>query len=343
MLKGFKKILVANRGEIAIRVFRACSELGIKSVGIYSKEDKYSLFRTKADESYLIGEDKGPIDAYLDIDGIIELAKKRNVDAIHPGYGFLAENPEFVRKCEENGITFIGPSADIMNMMGDKINSKKIAKAVNVPTIPGIDKPIENAQEAKEIAAQIGYPIMLKASNGGGGRGMRVVYEERKLEREYETVCSESRKAFGADVIFIEKYVVDPKHIEVQILGDKYGNIVHLHERDCSVQRRHQKIIEYAPAFSLSEELRENICNDALKIAKHVGYINAGTLEFLVDSNGEYYFIEMNPRVQVEHTVTEMITGVDIVQSQILIAQGYRLDSERINIKSQEDIKVIGY
>ena len=343
MLKGFKKILVANRGEIAIRVFRACSELGIKSVGIYSKEDKYSLFRTKADESYLIGEDKGPIDAYLDIDGIIELAKKRNVDAIHPGYGFLAENPEFVRKCEENGITFIGPSADIMNMMGDKINSKKIAKAVNVPTIPGIDKPIENAQEAKEIAAQIGYPIMLKASNGGGGRGMRVVYEESKLEREYETVCSESRKAFGADVIFIEKYVVDPKHIEVQILGDKYGNIVHLHERDCSVQRRHQKIIEYAPAFSLSEELRENICNDALKIAKHVGYINAGTLEFLVDSNGEYYFIEMNPRVQVEHTVTEMITGVDIVQSQILIAQGYRLDSERINIKSQEDIKVIGY
>ena len=343
MLKGFKKILVANRGEIAIRVFRACSELGIKSVGIYSKEDKYSLFRTKADESYLIGEDKGPIDAYLDIDGIIELAKKRNVDAIHPGYGFLSENPEFVRKCEENGITFIGPSADIMNMMGDKINSKKIAKEVNVPTIPGIDSPIKSVQQAKDIANQIGYPIILKASNGGGGRGMRVVYEESKIELEYETVCSESRKAFGKDIIFIEKYISDPKHIEVQILGDKYGNIVHLYERDCSVQRRHQKIIEYAPAFSLSEELRKNICNDALKIAKHVGYVNAGTLEFLVDSNGEYYFIEMNPRVQVEHTVTEMITGVDIVQSQILIAQGYKLDSERINIKSQDDIKVMGY
>ena len=343
MLKRFNKILVANRGEIAIRVFRACSELGIKSVGIYSKEDKYSLFRTKADESYMIGADKGPVDAYLDIDGIIELAKKKNVDAIHPGYGFLSENPEFVRKCKENGITFIGPTAEIMNMMGDKINSKDIAKQVNVPIIPGVDKAIENAKEAKEIARKIGYPVMLKASNGGGGRGMRVVYEESKIELEYQTVCSESRKAFGEDIIFIEKYVEDPKHIEVQILGDIYGNIVHLYERDCSVQRRHQKIIEYAPAFSLPQKLREDICNDALKIAKHVGYINAGTLEFLVDSNGEYYFIEMNPRIQVEHTVTEMITGIDIVQSQILISQGYRLDSDRINIKSQEDVKLRGY
>ena len=343
MVKDFKKILVANRGEIAIRVFRACSELGIRSVGIYSKEDKYSLFRTKADESYLIGEDKGPIDAYLDIDGIIKLAKDKKVDAIHPGYGFLAENAEFVRKCEENGITFIGPSADIMNMMGDKINSKKIAQAVNVPTIPGVNKPIKTSEEAIKVAEQIGYPIILKASNGGGGRGMRIVYEESKLPLEFETVCSESKKAFGEDVIFIEKYISDPKHIEVQVLGDKYGNIVHLYERDCSVQRRHQKIIEYAPAFSLSKQLRENICNDALKIAKHVGYVNAGTLEFLVDSTGEYYFIEMNPRVQVEHTVTEMITGIDIVQSQILIAQGYKLDSNKINIKSQDDIKTIGY
>jgi len=343
MLREFKKILVANRGEIAIRVFRACSELGIRSVGIYSKEDKYSLFRTKADESYLIGEDKGPIDAYLDIDGIIKLAKDKKVDAIHPGYGFLAENPEFVRKCEENGITFIGPSADIMNMMGDKINSKKIAQAVDVPTIPGFNKPIKTSEDAKRVASEIGYPIMLKASNGGGGRGMRIVYDESKLQLEYETVCSESRKAFGEDVIFIEKYIPDPKHIEVQILGDIYGNIVHLYERDCSVQRRHQKIIEYAPAFSLPKDLRERICNDALKIAKYVGYTNAGTLEFLVDSTGEYYFIEMNPRVQVEHTVTEMITGIDIVQSQILIAQGYRLDSDKINIKSQDDIKSIGY
>lgn len=343
MFKKFNKILVANRGEIAIRIFRACSELGIKSVGIYSKEDKYSLFRTKADESYLIGEDKGPIDAYLDIDSIIELAKKKNVDAIHPGYGFLSENPEFVKKCEKNGITFIGPSADIMNMMGDKINSKRIAKEVDVATIPGIDEPIKDVKRAKEIAKEIGYPIMLKASNGGGGRGMRVVYNESDLSIEYETACSESKKAFGEDMIFIEKYIANPKHIEVQILGDKYGNIVHLYERDCSVQRRHQKIIEYSPAFSLGDKLRENICNDAVKIAKHVGYINAGTLEFLVDDSGEYYFIEMNPRVQVEHTVTEMVTGIDIVQSQILIAQGYRLDSDEINIKSQEDVKLRGY
>lgn len=343
MLKKFNKILVANRGEIAIRIFRACSELGIKSVGIYSKEDKYGLFRTKADESYLIGEDKGPVDAYLDIDAIIDLAKRKNVDAIHPGYGFLSENPEFVRKCQENGIVFIGPSADIMNMMGDKINAKKIAKEVNVDTIPGIDKPIKTSEEAKRIAEEIGYPIMLKASNGGGGRGMRVVYNEKDLEIEYKTACSESRKAFGEDIIFIEKYIADPKHIEVQILGDKHGNIVHLYERDCSVQRRHQKIIEYAPAFSLDDELRERICKDAIKIAKHVGYVNAGTLEFLVDDSKHHYFIEMNPRVQVEHTVTEMITGIDIVQSQILIAQGYRLDSDEINIKSQEDVEVRGY
>lgn len=343
MLNKINKILVANRGEIAIRIFRACSELGIKSVGIYSKEDKYSLFRTKADESYLIGEDKGPIDAYLDIDGIIELAKSKNVDAIHPGYGFLSENPEFVKKCEENGIIFIGPSAEIMNMMGDKINSKQIAKEANVPTIPGIDEPIKSIEKAKEIANKIGYPIMLKASNGGGGRGMRVVYNEDSLGIEYETACSESRKAFGEDIIFIEKYIPNPKHIEVQILGDKFGNIVHLYERDCSVQRRHQKIIEYAPAFSLSTTLREQICSDAVKIAKHVGYVNAGTLEFLVDENEKFYFIEMNPRVQVEHTVTEMITGIDIVQSQILIAQGCKLEDEPINIKSQEDIQVRGY
>ena len=343
MLKKINKVLVANRGEIAIRIFRACSELGIKSVGIYSKEDKYGLFRTKADESYLIGEDKGPIDAYLDIDSIIDLAKRKNVDAIHPGYGFLSENPEFVRKCEENGIIFIGPSADIMSMMGDKINSKQIAKEVEVTTIPGIDKPIKTSEEAKEIANEIGYPIMLKASNGGGGRGMRVVYNESDLKIEYETACSESKKAFGEDIIFIEKYISNPKHIEVQILGDKHGNIVHLYERDCSVQRRHQKIIEYAPAFSIEDKLRQKICNDAIKIAKHVGYVNAGTLEFLVDDNGGHYFIEMNPRVQVEHTVTEMVTGIDIVQSQILIAQGHRLDSEEINIKSQEDVQIRGY
>jgi pyruvate carboxylase len=339
----FKKVLVANRGEIAIRIFRACAELGIRSVGIYSKEDKYSLFRTKADESYLIGEGKGPIDAYLDIDGIIDLAKRKGVDAIHPGYGFLSENPELVKKCEENNIVFIGPSANIMEVMGDKINSKSIAKKVDVPTIPGINYPIDNIDELKKVASDIGYPVMLKASNGGGGRGMRVIHSEDALEVEFNTACSESKKAFGKAMIFVEKYLRDPKHIEVQILGDKHGNIVHLYERDCSVQRRHQKIVEFAPAFSLDEKLRESICNDAVKISKHVGYVNAGTLEFLVDDDGSYYFIEMNPRIQVEHTITEMITGIDIVQSQILISQGYSLDSDVINIKSQEDIKVNGY
>ena len=343
MLKKFKKVLVAKRGEIAIRIFRACNELGIKSVGIYSKEDKYSLFRTKADESYLIGKDKGPIDAYLDIDGIIELAKEKNVDAIHPGYGFLAENPEFVRKCEENGIEFIGPSAEIMERMGDKINSKKVAHKVGVGTIPGVEEVIRSVDKAKEVAELIGYPIMIKASNGGGGRGMRVVYDEKNLASEYERACSESKKAFGEELIFIEKYIEDPKHIEVQVLGDKHGNLVHLYERDCSVQRRHQKIIEYAPAFSVDEKVRKEICSDAVKIAKEVGYVSAGTLEFLVDNKGNHYFIEMNPRIQVEHTVTEEVTGIDIVQSQILIAQGYKLDSEEIDIKSQDDIKVTGY
>ena len=343
MLKKFKKVLVANRGEIAIRIFRACNELGIRSVGIYSKEDKYSLFRTKADESYLIGKDKGPIDAYLDIDGIIELAKEKNVDAIHPGYGFLSENPEFVRKCEENGIVFIGPSASIMERMGDKINSKKVAHKVGVGTIPGVEEVIKSVEKAKEVADYLGYPVMIKASNGGGGRGMRVVYDEKNLALEYEMACSESRKAFGEDLIFIEKYIEDPKHIEVQVLGDQYGNLVHLYERDCSVQRRHQKIIEYAPAFSLDRKIREEICEDAVKIAKEVGYVSAGTLEFLVDAKGNHYFIEMNPRIQVEHTVTEEVTGIDIVQGQILIAEGHRLDDKEIDIKSQESISLTGY
>ena len=343
MLKKFNKVLVANRGEIAIRIFRACAELQIRSVGIYSEEDKYALFRTKADESYLIGEGKGPVDAYLDIDGIIALAKKKKVDAIHPGYGFLSENAEFARKCEENGITFIGPDSSIMEKLGDKINSKIVAHEANVPTIPGVEKALKTVKEAKAVAEKIGYPVMVKASNGGGGRGMRIVRRVEDLEIEFENARSESRKAFGEDLIFIEKYIEDPKHIEVQVLGDKYGNIVHLYERDCSVQRRHQKIIEFAPAFSLDPDVRERICQDAVRIAKHVGYSNAGTLEFLVDKNGDYYFIEMNTRVQVEHTVTEEVTGIDIVQSQILIAEGYKLSDPEINIQSQDDVQVRGY
>ncbi|WP_066499017.1 pyruvate carboxylase [Abyssisolibacter fermentans] len=343
MIKKFKRVLVANRGEIAIRVFRACSELGIRTVAIYSEEDKLSLFRTKADESYLIGRNKGPVDAYLNIDEILNLARKKGVDAIHPGYGFLSENPEFARKCKEAGIEFIGPTHDMMDKLGDKIKSKIVAKSVDVPTIPGVKKPIKSDEEAIEFAEYCGYPVILKAAAGGGGRGMRIVRDKKNLLSEFRSAKNEAKKAFGIDDIFIEKYIENPKHIEVQILGDKYGNIVHLYERDCSIQRRHQKLIEFTPAFSLTEEKRKKICEDAIKIAKSVDYLNAGTVEFLVDKHGNHYFIEMNPRIQVEHTITEMVTGIDILQSQILIAEGYSLDSSEIGIGSQEDVRPRGY
>jgi pyruvate carboxylase len=342
-MKNFKKVLIANRGEIAIRIIRACHELGIRTVAIYSYEDRYALFRTKSDESYLIGKNKGPIEAYLGIDEIIGLALKKGVDAIHPGYGFLAENADFSAKCEKSGITFIGPTAEMINSLGDKIQSKIVAKSVNVPTIPGVERPIKSDEEAIEFARACGFPIMLKASAGGGGRGMRIVRDEKELLAGLHNARNEARKAFGNDDIFMEKYLDNPKHIEVQILGDNYGNLVHLYERDCSIQRRHQKVIEFTPALSISDKQREAICADALKIAKAVNYRNAGTVEFLVDSSGQHYFIEMNPRIQVEHTITEMVTGIDIVQSQILIAQGYRLDSEEVGIKSQEFIKPRGY
>lgn len=342
-MKQFKKILVANRGEIAIRIFRACADLGIRTVAIYSKEDKASLFRTKADEAYLVGENKGPLDAYLDISLIIDLAKKKNVDAIHPGYGFLSESAEFARACEEAGITFIGPSVRTLEQMGDKISSKIIAQKVEVPTIPGSKEPITCIESAKKLATECGYPIILKASAGGGGRGMRIVSNAADLEKEYELAKSEAKKAFGIDHIFIEKYLEKPKHIEVQILGDHEGNIVHLFERDCSIQRRHQKVIEFTPSLSLPPEKRAEICADALKIAEEVNYNNAGTIEFLVDALGNHYFIEMNPRIQVEHTVTEMVTGIDLVQSQILIAQGLPLSSPEIGINVQSDIQIRGY
>ena len=342
-MKKFKRILVANRGEIAIRIFRAARELGIRSVAIYSEEDRLALFRTKADESYLIGVGKSPLAAYLDIDEIISLAKKKGVDAIHPGYGFLSENPEFARKCEEEGITFIGPKSEVMEKLGDKITSKIVAKEAGVATIPGIEKPIKNEEEALLFAKSCGYPVMIKAAAGGGGRGMRIAQSEDELLEKFEYAKNEAKKAFGDDSMFIEKYLHKPKHIEVQILGDEYGNIVHLYERDCSIQRRHQKVIEYTPAFSLPKELREEICQDALKIARSIGYSNAGTVEFLVDSKGDHFFIEVNPRVQVEHTVTEMCTDIDIVQSQILIAMGYKLDSDEIGIKSQDSIEHRGF
>lgn len=342
-MKKFKRVLVANRGEIAIRVFRACSELGIRTVAIYSEEDKNSLFRTKADESYQIGKEKGPVEAYLGIDEIISLAKSKAVDAIHPGYGFLSENVEFAKKCEESGIVFIGPNHEMMDKLGDKIKSKLVAHSVGVPTIPGVEKAVTCEEEAIEFARICGYPIMLKAAAGGGGRGMRIVRTESQLIPEFKSAKSEAKKAFGIDDIFIEKYIEGPKHIEVQILGDNYGNIVHLYERDCSIQRRHQKVIEFTPAICLTESQRKAICEDAIKIASAVNYRSAGTVEFLLDNQGNHYFIEMNPRIQVEHTITEMTTGVDLVQSQILVAQGYTLDSDVINIKSQNDIKQSGF
>ena len=342
-IRKFKKVLVANRGEIAIRVFRALNELGITTVSIYSKEDRYALFRSKADESYPLNPEKGPIDAYLDIDTIIKIALAANVDAIHPGYGFLSENPDFVDACERNGIVFIGPSSQIMNAMGDKISSKKMAIDAQVPIIPGVDYAIKDIDTATKIAAEVGFPIMLKASNGGGGRGMRIVNTMEDLEKEFNEAKNESKKAFGDDKIFIEKYLRAPKHIEVQILGDNYGNVVHLYDRDCSVQRRHQKVVEYAPAFSIPDETRQIIFDSAIRLSKAVGYRNAGTLEFLVDADNNPYFIEMNPRIQVEHTVSEEITNIDLVQSQILVAEGSPLDSDEINIKSQDDVHCDGY
>ncbi len=343
MVNKFKKVLIANRGEIAIRIIRACHELGIRTVSVYSKEDKLALFRTKSDESYLIGNNKGPVEAYLSIEEIIGLALKKGVDAIHPGYGFLAENYEFAQKCIESGLVFIGPSPEMMDQLGDKIKSKIIASKMGVPTIPGVEKAISSDQEALSFAQECGYPIMLKASAGGGGRGMRIVRSEADLLREFHSAKSEARKAFGIDDIFIEKYLESPKHIEVQVLGDNYGNIVHLFERDCSIQRRHQKVIEFTPALAIDEQQRKTICEDALKIARSVNYRNAGTVEFLLDKQGQHYFIEMNPRIQVEHTVSEIVTGIDIVQSQILIAQGYRLASKEIGIPRQSSVKTRGY
>ncbi len=342
-IKKFKRVLVANRGEIAIRIFRALKELGIRTVAIYSEEDKNTLFRTKADEAYQIGKGKSPVGAYLGIDEIIALAKAKGVDAIHPGYGFLSENVQFAKACQESGIEFIGPTAEMMDRLGDKIKSKLVAQSVGVPIIPGVEKAIASESEAVEFAEKCGYPIMLKAAAGGGGRGMRIVRSREELLPNFRAARSEAAKAFGIDDIFIEKYLENPKHIEVQILGDKYGNVVHLFERDCSIQRRHQKVIEFTPALCLTDEQRKAITDDAIKIAKAVDYRSAGTVEFLLDKDGNHYFIEMNPRVQVEHTITEIVTGVDIVQSQILIAEGYDLASKEIAIPNQESIKVTGH
>ena len=343
MSREFKKVLVANRGEIAMRVFRACHDLGLQTIAIYSNEDTYSLFRTAADESYLIGENESPLGAYLDIPRIIELAKKHGADAIHPGYGFLSENGDFARACEEAGIKFIGPSSRVLDMMGDKLSAKALAIECGVPTTPGTKDPIPDRETAQELAVKFGFPVILKAAAGGGGRGMRRCDSVEEVGTNYDLVKSEAKKAFGNDDIFMEKFLVQPKHIEIQVLGDEHDHVVHLFERDCSLQRRYQKVVEFTPAFSVPQAVRDALYEDAVKIAKQVGYTNAGTLEFLVDREGNHYFIEMNPRIQVEHTVTEMVTGVDLVRSQILIAEGFPLSDPRIGIAQQSDVHRNGY
>ncbi|WP_242395557.1 pyruvate carboxylase [Anaeromyxobacter oryzisoli] len=339
----FKRVMAANRGEIAIRIFRACTELGIQTIAIYSEEDRLSLHRYKADEAWLIGKGKKPIEAYLGIEEIVDLAKRLEVDAIHPGYGFLSENPDFSEACERAGIVFIGPTAEMQRRLGDKIAGRKAAQAAGVPVVPGTPEPIASDEEALIFAKQHGYPIIVKASAGGGGRGMRVARDQRELLEGLVSARSEAQAAFGNPAVFLERYIERPKHIEVQILGDHHGNLVHLFERDCSIQRRHQKVVEFAPSLALTETQREAICQDALRIARSVSYRNAGTVEFLVDQEGRHYFIEVNPRIQVEHTVTETITGRNLVQAQILVAQGKRLSDPEIGIARQEDIQRRGY
>ena len=342
-IKKFRKVMAANRGEIAIRIFRACTELEISTVAIYSEQDKLSLHRYKADEAYLVGKGKGPIDAYLSIDEIIDLARKKEVDAIHPGYGFLSENAEFAEACERAGIAFIGPTPQIQRLIGDKVSGRKVALEAGVPVVPGTDEPVRSEEEALIFAKATGYPIIVKASAGGGGRGMRVAHNQREMLEGLKSAASEAQASFGDATIFLEKYIESPKHVEVQILGDQHGNIVHFYERDCSIQRRHQKVIEMAPSLYLNNKKRKELCDYALALAEHVGYVNAGTVEFLMDKQGKFYFIEVNPRIQVEHTVTELVTMRNLVQAQIRVAQGHKLSDPEIAIKSQKDIELRGY
>ena len=342
-LKKINKLLVANRGEIAIRILRAASELRIRTVAIYTYEDRYSLHRYKADETYQIGEDNDPLKPYLDIEEIILLAKRHQVDAIHPGYGFLSENLRFAERCREEGIIFVGPEPEVMAKLGDKVAAKEIAVAAEVPVIEDSHEHLDTVEIALKEAERIGYPIMVKAASGGGGRGMRVVRDEKQLKQAYPDARNEAGKAFGDDTVFLEKFIDQPKHIEVQIMGDNHGNIVHLYERDCSVQRRFQKVVEVAPASGIKQETKDKLYEYALKITRSVNYNNVGTVEFLVDQQENIYFIEVNPRIQVEHTITEEITGIDIVRSQILIAQGRKLSDPRIYIRKQEDVEYHGF
>ncbi|XP_060746863.1 pyruvate carboxylase a [Tachysurus vachellii] len=337
--KPIKKVMVANRGEIAIRVFRACTELGIRTVAVYSEQDTGQMHRQKADEAYLIGKGLPPVAAYLHIPDIIKVAKENDVDAIHPGYGFLSERADFAQACSDAGVRFIGPSPDVVRKMGDKVEARSIAIRAGVPVVPGTDAPISCLQEAQEFSNTYGFPIIFKAAYGGGGRGMRVVREYEELEENYQRAYSEALAAFGNGALFVEKFIEKPRHIEVQILGDKYGNVIHLYERDCSIQRRHQKVVEIAPASQLDPHLRDRLTADSVNLAKQVGYENAGTVEFLVDKNGKHYFIEVNSRLQVEHTVTEEITDVDLVHAQVRICEGRSLPE--LGLK-QDKIKING-
>jgi len=341
-IRQVKKLMVANRGEIAIRVLRAASELRLRTVAIYTYEDRYSLHRYKADEAYQIGADNDPLKPYLDIEEILRIARANQVDAIHPGYGFLSENVDFASRCREEGIIFIGPDPEVMEQLGDKVSAKMLARKVAVPLIEGSQDGLTDSAMALQEAQRIGYPIIIKAAAGGGGRGMRVVRNDKALQAEFAEARSEAITAFGDGTIFLEKFIENPKHIEVQLLGDRHGNIVHLFERDCSVQRRFQKVVEMAPCVTLSQNTKDQLYNYAIKLGQAVGYNNAGTVEFLVDEDESIYFIEVNPRIQVEHTVTEEVTGIDLVRSQILIAQGYSLKDEELRIGEQQDIQLFG-
>ena len=338
-----KKVLVANRGEIAIRIFRACTEINVKTVGVYTYEDRYSLHRYKADESYQIGEDNEPLKPYLNIDEIIKVALECGANAIHPGYGFLSENANFAKKCEENNIIFIGPKVSVLKALGDKITAKEVAVANNIPIILSNEKPLKDIKTALSEAEIIGYPLMLKAASGGGGRGMRVIRKPEELQSAFNESKREALNAFGDDTVFLEKFIENPKHIEIQIVADNFGNIVHLFERDCSVQRRYQKVIEFAPSYALKQKTKDALYEYAINICKAVNYNNIGTVEFLVDDDDSIYFIEVNPRIQVEHTVTEVVTNIDLVKTQLFIAGGYELASQQIKITNQEAIKVTGY
>ena len=343
-MKEIKKLLVANRSEIAIRVFRTAHELGVRTVAMYSHRDRYALHRFKADEAYLIGKPEEPIRAYLDIERIVSLAQENQVDAIHPGYGFLSENPDFARACEREGIIFIGPQVEALERLGDKTAARRLAENAGVQVLGGSEAALTDVAEGRRLAETVGYPIILKAAKGGGGRGMRVVHAAGDFADAFDDARRESLAAFGSEDIFIERFVQRARHIEIQLLGDKHGNLVHLFERDCSVQRRHQKVVEIAPALGLEDHVRQSLYAAALAIGREVDYQNAGTVEFLVDQDdGGFYFIEVNPRIQVEHTVTEEVTGVDLIKAQILVAQGVPLHDEEIGLPSQDAVRTQGF